>query len=262
MPKDEINEEAVPKKIAMIKMEFMQAKDCDIQALLQKYSTDERSGVITVCNQYRNKVFSMQKEMERLEVMKQYEKKYNEYQYICGIDEVGRGPFAGPVMACAVILPKDCDILYINDSKQLSEKKREELYDEIISKAIAFGIGSVPPDQIDEMNILQATYEAMRKAISNLKVKPDILLNDAVTIPGVNIKQIPIIKGDAKSISIAAASIVAKVTRDRLMVAYDKVFPGYELASNKGYGSAKHIEAIKNLGLTPIHRRSFVKNFM
>jgi ribonuclease HII len=173
--------------------------------------------------------------------VKQYEKQYQEYEYICGIDEVGRGPLAGPVIACAVILPKNCDILYINDSKQLSEKKREELYDEIISKAVAFGVGSVPPNQIDEMNILQATYEAMRKAIGNLSVKPDILLNDAVTIPGVNIKQVPIIKGDAKSISIAAASIVAKVTRDRLMVAYDKVFPQYDFAGNKGYGSAKQI---------------------
>jgi ribonuclease HII len=194
--------------------------------------------------------------------MKKYEKQYSTCQYICGIDEVGRGPFAGPVIASAVILPKDCNILYINDSKQLSEKKREELYDEIISNAVAFGIGSVPPDQIDDMNILQATYEAMRKAISNLALKPDILLNDAVTIPGVDIRQVPIIKGDAKSISIAAASIVAKVTRDRLMVAYDKVFPGYDFANNKGYGSPKHIEAIKKLGLTPIHRRSFVKNYI
>lgn len=262
MIKDEHIGDETPKKISFIKLEFMQAKDSDIPALLEKYSTDDRSGVITVCNQYKNKLDSLKKELDRLEVMKQYENKYRDYQYICGIDEVGRGPFAGPVMACAVILPKNCDILYLNDSKQLSEKKREELYDEIISKAVAFGIGSVPPNQIDEINILQATYEAMRKAINNLSIKPDILLNDAVTIPGVNIKQIPIIKGDAKSISIAAASIVAKVTRDRLMVAYDKVFPGYDFAGNKGYGSPKHIEAIKELGLTPIHRRSFVKNFI
>jgi ribonuclease HII len=251
----------VSKKISLIKLEFMQAQNDDIPALLEKYSTDERSGVITVCNQYRNKTLSLQKELVRLEKMKEYEKKYSSYEYICGIDEVGRGPFAGPVIAAAVILPKDCEILYINDSKQLSEKKREELYDEIISKAVAYGIGSVPPNQIDEINILQATYEAMRKAIGNMKIKPDILLNDAVTIPGVDIKQIPIIKGDAKSISIAAASIVAKVTRDRMMGAYHQIFPQYDLASNKGYGSAKHIEAIKKYGLTPIHRRSFVKNF-
>ena len=256
------NELITPKKIAMIKLEFMQAKEEALPTLLEKYSIDERSGVIAICNQYSNKILTLQKELDRLAVMRQYENKYSDYQYICGIDEVGRGPFAGPVMAAAVILPKDCNILYINDSKQLSAKKREELYDEIITNAIAFGIGSVPPDQIDEMNILQATYEAMRKAISNMKVKPDILLNDAVTIPRVNIKQIPIIKGDAKSVSIAAASIIAKVTRDRLMVAYDKIFPGYDLASNKGYGSPKHIEAIKELGLTPIHRRSFLKNVM
>lgn len=262
MVNDAFNEDTAPKKISHIKMEFMQAKEAEIPALLEKYSTDERSGVITVCNQYRNKTAALQKELERLAVMKQYENKYSDYQYICGIDEVGRGPFAGPVIACAVILPKDCDILYINDSKQLSEKKREELYDEIISKAVAFGIGSVPPNIIDEINILQATYEAMRKAISNLPIKPDILLNDAVTIPGVDIKQVPIVKGDAKSVSIAAASIVAKVTRDHLMVAYDKVFPGFDFANNKGYGSAKHIEAIKKLGLSPIHRRSFVKNFI
>ncbi len=251
-----------PKKISLIKLEFMQAGSDDIPTLLEKYSTDERSGVITVCNQYRNKALSLQKELDRLEKMKEYEKKYSNYEYICGIDEVGRGPFAGPVIAAAVILPKDCDILYINDSKQLSEKKREELYDEIVSKALAYGIGSVPPNQIDEINILQATYEAMRKAIGNLKIKPDLLLNDAVTIPGVEIKQVPIIKGDAKSISIAAASIIAKVTRDRMMGAYHQVFPQYDFASNKGYGSAKHIEAIKHYGLTPIHRRTFVTNFI
>ena len=260
MEKEQYQEE-VPKKISLIKLEFMQAEDLQIPLLLKKYEEDERSGVITICNQYRGRLISRQNEIERLAAMKEYETKYSDYQYICGIDEVGRGPFAGPVIACAVILPKDCEILYINDSKQLSEKKREELYDEIISKAIAFGIGSVPPNQIDEINILNATYEAMKKAIGNLSVKPDLLLNDAVTIPGVDIKQVPIIKGDAKSISIAAASIVAKVTRDRIMVAYDKIFPGYDFANNKGYGSPKHIEAIGKLGLTPIHRRSFVKNF-
>lgn len=250
-----------PKKIAQIKLEFMQASKEEILVLLEKYDGDERSGAVTICNQYRNKAQMLQKELERLAKMKIYEQKYNDYEYICGIDEVGRGPFAGPVIAAAVILPKDCEILYINDSKQLSEKKREELYDEIISKAIAYGIGSVPPNQIDEINILQATYEAMRKAIGNLKVRPDILLNDAVTIPGVDIKQVPIIKGDAKSVSIAAASIIAKVTRDRMMGAYHQVFSQYDFASNKGYGSAKHIEAIKQYGLTPIHRRTFVKNF-
>ena len=201
-------------------------------------------------------------ERERIESIKVYEREYEHLGFVCGIDEVGRGPLAGPVVAGAVILPKDCDILYINDSKKLTEKKREELYDIIADKAVAWAVGYASCERIDEINILQATYEAMRQAISNLKQKPDILLNDAVTIPDVDIKQVPIIKGDAKSISIGAASIMAKVTRDRLMVKYDEVFPGYGFASNKGYGSAAHIEAIKKLGPCPIHRRSFIGNFI
>lgn len=201
-------------------------------------------------------------ERKRLFEMSAYEREYGEFQYICGIDEVGRGPLAGPVVACAVVLPKDVEILYINDSKKLSEKKREALYDEIMEKAVAVGIGMESPQVIDEINILQATYKAMRTAINNLNVKPDILLNDAVTIPEVDIRQVPIIKGDAKSISIAAASIVAKVTRDRLMVEYDSVYPGYGFASNKGYGSAAHIEALRKMGKTPIHRNSFIGNFV
>ena len=203
-----------------------------------------------------------EKELQRTENMKKFEKQYADYEYICGIDEVGRGPLAGPVVACAVILPKDCKILYLNDSKQLSEKKREELYDVIMQQAVAVGIGSASPERIDEINILQATYEAMREAIQNLSVKPDILLNDAVTIPQVDIPQVPIIKGDAQSVSIAAASIVAKVTRDRLMVKYDKVMPEYHFASNKGYGAAAHIEALKKYGATPIHRKTFIKNLL
>ena len=204
----------------------------------------------------------LKKERERIESLKVYEKEYAHFGAVCGIDEVGRGPLAGPVVAGAVILPADCDILYINDSKKLSEKKREELYDIIAEKAVAWAVGYASCERIDEINILQATYEAMREAISKLTVKPDILLNDAVTIPEVDIKQVPIIKGDAKSISIGAASIMAKVTRDRLMVGYDEVFPGYGFASNKGYGSAAHIQAIKELGPCPIHRRSFIGNFI
>ena len=205
-----------------------------------------------------------EEEKIRLDNMRKFEKPLYEtgIKYIAGIDEVGRGPLAGPVVAGAVILPKDCDILYLNDSKKLSEKMRESLYDEIMEKAVAVGIGIVSPARIDEINILQATYEAMRIAISNLKVSPDLLLNDAVTIPGVDIKQVPIIKGDAKSVSIAAASIIAKVTRDRLMVKYEEVLPGYGFASNKGYGSAMHIEALQKIGPTPIHRQSFIKNFI
>lgn len=204
----------------------------------------------------------LEKELARLETMKVYEKEYSMCEYICGIDEVGRGPLAGPVVAGAVILPKDVTILYLNDSKKLSEKKRELLYDEIMEKAIATGIGMASPARIDEINILQATYEAMREAISNLKIRPDILLNDAVTIPEVDIPQVPIIKGDAKSVSIAAASIIAKVTRDRLMVEYDKALPGYDFASNKGYGTKAHIAGLKELGPTPIHRQSFIGHFV
>ena len=200
-------------------------------------------------------------ERERLEGMRVYERRYRERGTLCGIDEVGRGPLAGPVVAGAEILPEDCEILYLNDSKKLSEKKRELLYDEIMEKAIAVGIGAVSPERIDEINILQATYEAMRIAISRLSVRPDLLLNDAVTIPQVDIPQVPIIKGDAKSVSIAAASIIAKVTRDRMMVQYEDLYPGYEFASNKGYGSARHIAALKEIGPCPIHRRSFIKNF-
>ena len=200
-------------------------------------------------------------ERERLEGMRVYERQYRERGTLCGIDEVGRGPLAGPVVAGAVILQEDCEILYLNDSKKLSEKKRELLYDEIMEKAIAVGIGAVSPERIDEINILQATYEAMRIAISRLSVRPDLLLNDAVTISQVDIPQVPIIKGDAKSVSIAAASIIAKVTRDRMMVQYEDLYPGYEFASNKGYGSARHIAALKEIGPCPIHRRSFIKNF-
>lgn len=204
----------------------------------------------------------LEKELARLKAMSVYEEQYASCSYICGIDEVGRGPLAGPVVAGAVILPKDHTILYLNDSKKLSEKKRELLYDEIMEHAVATGIGMVGPARIDEINILQATYEAMRMAIENLQVKPDILLNDAVTIPEVEILQVPIIKGDAKSISIAAASIIAKVTRDRLMKEYDQVIPGYDFAGNKGYGTKAHLEGLRRLGPSPIHRRTFIRNYI
>ena len=204
----------------------------------------------------------LEKELARLKSMSVYEEQYASCSYICGIDEVGRGPLAGPVVAGAVILPKDHTILYLNDSKKLSEKKRELLYDEIMEHAVATGIGMVGPARIDEINILQATYEAMRMAIENLKIKPDVLLNDAVTIPEVEIPQVPIIKGDAKSISIAAASIIAKVTRDRLMKEYDQVIPGYDFAGNKGYGTKAHLEGLRRLGPSPIHRRTFIRNYI
>lgn len=249
------------KKISDIKKEFEVTNIENLSDIIEKYKEDERAGVKKIVETYEKKRIAFKKELKRIKEMRTYEDKYSNYTYICGIDEVGRGPLAGPVMAAAVILPKDCNLLYINDSKKLSEKRREELYDEIMEQAISVGVGSIPPNRIDEINILNATYEAMKQAIGNLTVTPDILLNDAVTIPGVSIEQVPIIKGDAKSISIAAASIIAKVTRDRIMTAYDKVFPGYYFASNKGYGSKEHIEALKKMGPTPIHRVSFLKNF-
>lgn len=238
------------------------AKVEELPQLFDTYAEDDRSGVVALVSKYKKVIEKLEAEKRRIAQMSIYEQKYSDFASICGIDEVGRGPLAGPVVAGAVILPKNCDILYLNDSKQLSEKKREELYDEIMEKAVAVGIGMASPQRIDEINILQATYEAMRMAIANLSVAPDLLLNDAVRIPEVEIRQVPIIKGDAKSISIAAASIVAKVTRDRMMVEYDKIFPEYGFAGNKGYGSAAHIEALKEFGPTPIHRASFIKNFV
>ncbi|MBD5521435.1 MAG: ribonuclease HII [Lachnospiraceae bacterium] len=248
--------------IQEIKAKLQAADYNKLPELFLAYENDNRKGVIQAIEAAKKRLLALEKEIERTENLKVYEKKYDSYSYICGIDEVGRGPLSGPVVAGAVILPKNCNILYINDSKKLSEKKREELYDIIMEKAVAVGIGYSTPERIDEINILQATYEAMREAISELEVEPDLLLNDAVEIPEVSIKQVPIIKGDAKSISIGAASIVAKVTRDRLMCEYDSVFPEYGFASNKGYGSQSHIDALKKYGPCPIHRRSFITHFV
>lgn len=245
-----------------IKELFQAACEDELPELIKEYSADERAGIQKLVAFAQKKLEALKQERQRIYRLSAYEREYSEYAYICGIDEVGRGPLAGPVVAGAVILPKDCDILYINDSKQLSEKKREELYDIIMEKAVACAVGYASPERIDEINILQATYEAMREAVGRLTPMPDILLNDAVTIPEVPIRQVPIIKGDAKSISIGAASILAKVTRDRLMVEYHKIFPEFDFAANKGYGSAAHIEALRKYGPTPIHRRSFIKNFV
>lgn len=245
-----------------IKELFQAATEDLLPELINKYQTDERNGVQALIAKAYRRLERLEAEKTRTEAMKIYEYRYEGYEFLCGIDEVGRGPLAGPVVAGAVILPKKCDILYLNDSKQLSEKKREELYEVIMERAVSTGIGIIGPERIDEINILQATYEAMRQAVNQLKVIPDILLNDAVIIPQLPMKQVPIIKGDAKSISIAAASIIAKVTRDRLMVRYHEVMPEYGFASNKGYGAASHIEVIRRLGPSPIHRRSFIKNFL
>lgn len=240
---------------------------------MEEYASDERAGVQKLLMQAQKRIDQYTKECERVDRMLEFERKFGEYDVVCGIDEVGRGPLAGPVVAACVVLPKDCRILYLNDSKQLSEKKREELYPEIIEKAVGFGVGCISHTTIDEINILQATYAAMRDAIAQMAAKcgvPDVLLNDAVTIPGVDqlfpgnqkrILQVPIVKGDAKSLSIAAASVVAKVTRDHMMTEFDRIYPGYGFAQNKGYGSSEHIEKLKKDGPCPIHRRTFIRNF-
>lgn len=240
---------------------------CSMEALpeqLEKFEADSRKGVQNLLTSFRKKYDKHLQELARLEEILTYERGCWEagYELVAGIDEVGRGPLAGPVVAAAVILPKECKIEGVNDSKKLSAKKREELYDIILEKALSYGIGIVSNERIDEINILQATYEAMREALSQLSPKADYILADAVTIPMVSTPQRGIIKGDAKSMSIGAASIVAKVYRDRLMEAFDEVYPGYGFGANKGYGSAEHIEGIKKLGITPIHRKTFVKNFL
>lgn len=213
----------------------------------------------------------LEKELSRLAAMHEYENAHADVRFIAGIDEAGRGPLAGPVVAACCILPKDAVILYLNDSKKVTALRREAMLPEIKEKAIAYGIGIVEEKRIDEINILQADYEAMRIALQKtnemLQAKgladaPGLLLNDAVTIPGVDIPQESIIKGDAKSVSIAAASILAKVTRDHLMEEYDALYPEYGFARNKGYGTKEHIEALKRLGPCPIHRHSFIGHFV
>lgn len=250
--------------ISEIKNELSKALDKNqLQNFLDTYSNDERSGVIKLCESAVKKITAIDLEIQRTFTMYEFERENAELGLLCGIDEVGRGPLAGPVYAAAVILPNDCNILYLNDSKKLSEKKREELYDVIMDKAVAVGIGYADCSRIDEINILQATYEAMTQAVSNLGIEPGGLLIDAVHIPQLEkYKQISIIKGDAKSASIAAASIIAKVTRDRLMKEYALKYPEYGFESNKGYGSAEHIAALKKYGPCPIHRRTFIGNFV
>ena len=250
------------KTISEIKNEFARLSETDGEAFLEQYASDGRSGVRALCERIRKRQAALEREIRRTESLKVFEKKYEHLGYVCGIDEVGRGPLAGPVLACAVILPKDSHILYLNDSKKLSAAKREELYEVILREAVAVGTGMASPQRIDEINILQATYEAMRQAVDALSVSPQVLLNDAVTIPGILLPQVPIIKGDARSVSIAAASIVAKVTRDRMMDEYDKLMPEYGFASNKGYGTQEHIDALKKYGPSPIHRRTFITHFV
>ena len=249
--------------IDSIRKEYQALSENELEIFIKKYENDERQGVQKMILSCRKRMEKAAAEVQRLENMLIYEKKYYDTcDYICGIDEAGRGPLAGPVVAGAVILPKGLKIPYLNDSKQLSEKKREELYDVIMEQAVSVGVGIVSPERIDEINILQATYEAMRKAVGTLSYRPDVLLNDAVIIPELTIPQEKIIKGDAKSLSIAAASVIAKVTRDRMMKAYHELFPEYGFEKHKGYGSKEHIEMIQKIGPCAIHRRSFLTHFI
>ena len=249
-------------KIQIIREQFQTIPTEQLSGWLEQYREDPRAGVQTLVKRAEKAIAALEQEKERVWEMQSFEREYRPYGFICGIDDAGRGPLAGPVVAAAVCLPENCELLYVNDSKKLSEKKREELFDQIREKAVSYGIGIVGPDVIDEINILQADYEAMRIAVSQLKPQLEVLLNDAVRIPGLSMKQVPIIRGDAKSLSIAAASILAKVTRDRMMAEYDKIYPEYGFAGNKGYGSASHIEALKTYGPCPIHRRSFIGHFV
>lgn len=206
-----------------------------------------------------------EKEIERLNKLKEYEQSLysNDLKYICGIDEAGRGPLAGPVVVAAVIMPKDSMIEGVNDSKKISEKKREALYEIITNEAVAYSVAIIDHNRIDEINILNATKEGLTNCIKDLSIKPDRILVDALEkIDTCKIPYTSIIKGDAKCYSIAAASIIAKVTRDRIMRKWDEIYPEYGFEKHKGYGTAMHIKAIKEYGLCPIHRKSFTKNFI
>lgn len=233
-----------------------------IPEAIKIYLEDERISVKKLIEQYQKKYIKYQNELQRIKEISKYETEL--YQkgktFIAGIDEVGRGPLAGPVMTCAVILPKDCNVLGINDSKKLSASQRENICIQLKKIAIDISISKVEADEIDKINILQSVYKSMKQSVNNLNTKPDIVLVDAVSIPDINVEQLSIVKGDAKSISIAAASIIAKVTRDKLMDEYSKKYPEYGFERNKGYGTKEHIDAIKEYGLCPIHRRTFVKN--
>ena len=236
----------------------------DIPEAIREFSGDGRKTVRNMLEGAQKRYEAYLGELERLEGLLVYEKELQKagFKYIAGIDEVGRGPLAGPVVTAAVILKPETRILGINDSKKLSEKKREELYDIIKAEALAVSVSMEDHNVIDEINILNATLRAMKNAIDGLEIQPDFVLADAVTIPGLSMEQKGIIKGDSKSMSIAAASIIAKVTRDRLMQEYDKVWSGYGFYKNKGYGTAEHTEAIKRLGLCPMHMKSFTKGLL
>ena len=225
---------------------------------LAEAANDQRSGVQKAIEKRKRAIQAESDEDLRLEQMLRYEKELYkaDYQAIAGIDEVGRGPLAGPVVAAAVILPPECKIKGLNDSKKIPKKKHQEIYQAVLDKALAVGVGLMNNEIIDQVNIYEATKLAMKEALSKLSLKPDYLLIDAMKLD-VDIPQESIIKGDANSLSIAAASIVAKVTRDKLMADYDKKFPGYDFAKNAGYGTRSHLQGLERSGVTPIHRKTF-----
>lgn len=253
-----------PESIAKIKERLSTCSSLEDPYVLT-LQADERLGVQKLLLQLEKRLQKEQALKDKSIEMQQFELTgyQNGHRFIAGIDEVGRGPLAGPVVAAAVILPKDCQILGLNDSKQLSEKKRDALAAQIKEQALAIGIGIVSPEQIDELNIYQASRTAMTQAVAQLATQPDYLLIDAMTLD-LPIPQEKIIKGDARSISIAAASIIAKVYRDDLMKEYHQLYPHYGFDKNAGYGTKTHLEGLATQGVTPIHRRTFapVKNYL
>ncbi len=234
-----------------------------INELIEELKNDERISIKNLFTSHYKKIEKYEQKKKKFEMKKNFDRSYcNEKFILGGIDEVGRGPFAGPVVAASVILKKDFYHLDIDDSKKITEEKRDELYDYIKNNAISIGIGIASPNEIDELNILEATKLAMKRAIESMKQKPDIYLIDAVSLK-MNIKQEAIIKGDEKSVVIGAASIIAKVTRDKMMKKIHEMYPMYDFINNKGYGTKNHIEAIREYGIVKnIHRNTFVKNIL
>ncbi|WP_250278687.1 ribonuclease HII [[Clostridium] colinum] len=251
------------KSIQEIKQEFLNQPINNINELIEKYIQDERKGVKNIIESYNNKFIKYKQELLRIENMKRYENEayFQGKTLIAGIDEVGRGPFAGPVVTACVILPKDFQVLGINDSKKLSEKKREELFIKIKENALDIAINMEDNHVIDDINILEATKKSMIKNIEDLKNKPDYLILDSIHID-TDIPYISMTKADEKSISVASASIIAKVTRDEYMNKMHLLYPQYKFNENKGYGTKEHIEALKKYGPCPIHRNSFIKNYI
>ncbi|MPW26067.1 ribonuclease HII [Alkalibaculum sp. M08DMB] len=250
--------------ISQIKQEINKIVISEYPEFINRLDLDDRGGVQQLKDSLISKYNKYTKEKQRIQQLKSYESSlYNRgYKLVAGMDEVGRGPLAGPVVSCAIVLPESSNILYVNDSKKLSSSKREELYYAIKEDALSIGIGIIEKDIIDDINIFQGTKQSMVDAVDNLRLLPEIVLIDAMHIEALQIPQKSILKGDEKCYSIAAASIIAKVTRDRIMDSYHDAYPEYNFKSNKGYGTNEHIEAIKKYGICPIHRLSFLNNIL